>query len=175
MQAFKIVQLLQRRRLVLPRTLVVSMVALADHPEDDFRRVCLEAIRRLALVHPRTVAECGGIKLMVNSILDPDLTDISQILTFTLLALLDQPATRSFFRPSLVRLLLNTHTPAPMLRFSISFHAVFRQFNAMNMHAQMYPAQELHRLFAVFTDTEAQLEAAASDAGDLVRFIPPQP
>jgi hypothetical protein len=53
------------------------------------------------LQNPDIVASCNGIKTMVDSIVDPELADISGSLTLTLLYLLDQEPTRKYIRPSL--------------------------------------------------------------------------
>ena len=91
----------------LTRSLVQSLVSIAEQPKDDFRRVCLDAIRELTLLSPAIVASCNGIRTLVDSILDPACVDIANSLTLTLLYLIDSETTRGFLRPSvdLVRLI----------------------------------------------------------------------
>ncbi len=91
MQALKLVRhIIALDPQCCPRALIQSLVAIADHPRDDFRRVCLDAIKELALTNPERVAACNGIRTMVEAILDPTCQDISCSLTLTLLFLLDQ-------------------------------------------------------------------------------------
>ena len=100
----------------LSRALVQSILAIAEQPKDDFRRVSLDALRELMLTVPRLVCSCNGMRVLVDSILDPACSDIAANLTLTLVFLLDQPSTRQHLRPSLdlVRLLsVFTDTSAP--------------------------------------------------------------
>ena len=100
----------------LSRALVQSILAIAEQPKDDFRRVSLDALRELMLTVPRLVCSCNGLRVLIDSILDPACSDIAASLTLTLVFLLDQPSTRQHLRPSLdlVRLLaVFTDTSAP--------------------------------------------------------------
>lgn len=101
MQALKLVRhLMTVDPTLIPRTIVASLVSIAEHPKDDFRRVCLDAIRELVLINPDIVASCNGIKTIVDSILDTACQDIAGSLTLTLLFLLDQDSMRRYLRPS---------------------------------------------------------------------------
>lgn len=55
----------------MPTSLVRSIVAIAGHKDDNMRRVCLETLRELALVNIEIVAEANGVKVLVDSILEP--------------------------------------------------------------------------------------------------------
>ena len=117
LQAFKLYKrLLALQPHRLSRALVQSILSIAEQPKDDFRRVSLDAVREMMLLIPELVCSCNGIRVLLDSILDPACSDIAAKLTLTLLFLLDQPATRQFLRPSLdlVRLLsVFTDTAAP--------------------------------------------------------------
>lgn len=82
------------------RTVCVSLVALAEQPKDDFRRVALDALRELAFTNPAVLASAGGTRVLIDALLDPSLADASGNLTLTLLYLLDQPSTRCYIRDS---------------------------------------------------------------------------
>lgn len=48
MQALKIIRrMIEVDAAALPRTLVVTLVAVAQQPDDDFRRVCIDTLRQL--------------------------------------------------------------------------------------------------------------------------------
>ena len=100
----------------LSRALVQSILAIAEQPKDDFRRVSLDAVREMMLTVPGLVCSCNGMRVLIDSILDPACSDIASNLTLTLVFLLDQPSTRQYLRPSLdlIRLLsVFTDTSAP--------------------------------------------------------------
>lgn len=100
----------------LSRSLVQSLVSIAEQPKDDFRRVCLDALRELALLSPSLVASCNGLRTLIDSILDPACSDLGPTLTLTLLHLLDSEETRTTLRPGvdLMRLMaVFTDTTAP--------------------------------------------------------------
>ena len=70
MQALKLV----RRMMVvdpsaMSRSLVKSLIAIAEHRKDDFRCVCLDAVRELVLLNPELVASCNGIKVRTDVLL----------------------------------------------------------------------------------------------------------
>jgi len=100
----------------ISRSIVQSLVSIADFPKDDFRRVCLDAVRELVVVQPGLVASCSGLKTIVDSILSPTCQDIAGSLTLTLIFLLDQDRTRRYMRPSadiLTLLSVFTDTSSP--------------------------------------------------------------
>lgn len=117
MQALKLVkQMIVVDPSQLSRTIVNSLVSVAEQPKDDFRRISLDAIRELVLVNPQIVSSCNGIRTIVDSILDQTCQDIASSLTLTLLFLLDQDSTRRVLRPSvdLLKLLsVFTETSTP--------------------------------------------------------------
>jgi Rapamycin-insensitive companion of mTOR, N-term len=55
----------------VPRCVVRSVSAVAGHAEDNFRRVCLETLRELAVACPRAVAAVGGLRCLFAAVLDP--------------------------------------------------------------------------------------------------------
>ena len=100
----------------MSRALVQSILAMAELPKDDFRRVSLHEVREMMLVIPSLVCSCNGVRVLVDSILDPACSDMAGSLALTLLYVLDQPHTRQLLRPSLdiTRLLaVFTDTAAP--------------------------------------------------------------
>jgi Rapamycin-insensitive companion of mTOR, N-term/Rapamycin-insensitive companion of mTOR, domain 5/Rapamycin-insensitive companion of mTOR RasGEF_N domain/Rapamycin-insensitive companion of mTOR, middle domain len=97
MQALKLIRaIMEVAPARMPRSLVQALVSVADAAKDEFRRVCLDTLRELALVNPNIVAACNGIRSMVEAILDAECQDVAGSLTLTLLFLLDQQSTRKF-------------------------------------------------------------------------------
>ncbi|DBA03145.1 TPA: hypothetical protein N0F65_003865 [Lagenidium giganteum] len=79
--------------------LVASVVAIATHKDDNMRRVCLETLRELTLANVLIVAEANGIRVLVDSILEPSFQDLADSLILTLLIVLNEPATRQYIEP----------------------------------------------------------------------------
>lgn len=102
MQALKLIrQFMKVAPHLIPRSVVQSLVSIAEHPKDDFGRISLDAIRELVLINPEVVSSCNGIRTIVDSILDTSGQEIAGSLTLTLLFLIDQDSTRKCLRPSL--------------------------------------------------------------------------
>ena len=89
------------RIIQFPRCLAQSLIAIANHQKDEFRSICLDTLRDLALKNVGIVSQCNGIKVIVECILDSSLNDTSQSLLLTLLYILDHPNTRKHLRASL--------------------------------------------------------------------------
>jgi len=102
MQALKLIrQFMKLAPHLIPRSVVQSLVSIAEHPKDDFGRISLDAIRELVLINPEVVSSCNGIRTIVDAILDTSGQEIAGSLTLTLLFLIDQDSTRRCLRPSL--------------------------------------------------------------------------
>ena len=117
LQAFKLYKrLMALAPQHMTRALVQSILAMAELPKDDFRRVSLHEVREMMLSIPQLVCSCNGLRVLVDSILDPACSDMAGSLALTLLYVLDQPHTRQLLRPQLdiTRLLaVFTDTAAP--------------------------------------------------------------
>ncbi|RHY07534.1 hypothetical protein DYB25_005258 [Aphanomyces astaci] len=71
-QALKVVRrLMDIDASQVPTSVVRSVVAIANHKEDNLRRVALETLRELAIANVSVVMQCNGIKTLVDCILDP--------------------------------------------------------------------------------------------------------
>eukprot|EP00743_Colponemidia_sp_Colp-15_P007761 GILK01008403.1.p1 GENE.GILK01008403.1~~GILK01008403.1.p1 ORF type:complete len:1354 (+),score=260.34 GILK01008403.1:95-4156(+) len=102
MQALKLIRRwLEVNPKEVPRNFVQSLVAITEHAEDNFRRVCLETLRELTVRNTQLVALSGGIHVLVDAILDPSCQDVAESLLLTLLFILNEPSTRQFVRPQL--------------------------------------------------------------------------
>jgi rapamycin-insensitive companion of mTOR len=102
---------------LVSRAMVQSLICISEHKSDDFRRVCIDALRDVTVVNPAVVASCSGVAVIVQLILDPTCRDVASSLSLTLLYLMDHDATRRFLRPqqdllSLLAVFTDTATAA---------------------------------------------------------------
>ncbi|KAL6058320.1 Cytosolic regulator of adenylyl cyclase [Balamuthia mandrillaris] len=96
---------------LLPRSIVQTIHAIADHRKDPYSRVCLETLVDLSLRNPQVVALTNGIKALIQATVNPIYQDIQDSLILALLYLFDHPDTRSYIRPqSDARLLFSALT-----------------------------------------------------------------
>ncbi|KAF0719358.1 hypothetical protein AaE_010467 [Aphanomyces astaci] len=117
-QALKVVRrLMDIDASQVPTSVVRSVVAIANHKEDNLRRVALETLRELAIANVSVVMQCNGIKTLVDCILDPTCQDLADALLMTIMYLINEPANRNLIHSFVnVQVLLapltDTDTPA---------------------------------------------------------------
>lgn len=58
---------------MLPKFLVNSLVSFAEITDEYFKKEAIETIRLLALGNPELCAHSGGIKLLIEAVLDPSI------------------------------------------------------------------------------------------------------
>jgi len=101
MEALKLVRkMLEMDYSMIPRGVVRSLVAIAMHPDDGLRGVVLETLRQLAMQDTLMVAECQGIRAIVQAIVDPKMKAMAPALTLSLLHLLGNEKSRKAIRMS---------------------------------------------------------------------------
>eukprot|EP00004_Rigifila_ramosa_P013527 TRINITY_DN3004_c0_g1_i1.p1 TRINITY_DN3004_c0_g1~~TRINITY_DN3004_c0_g1_i1.p1 ORF type:complete len:1085 (-),score=258.97 TRINITY_DN3004_c0_g1_i1:103-3207(-) len=86
---------------VMPRSLVQSLVAVAENPEDNFKRVCLETLCEITIRNPALVALTNGLRTIFASVLEPVGQEIMDSLVLTILYVLNDENTRSYVRKDL--------------------------------------------------------------------------
>ncbi|CAM9115932.1 unnamed protein product [Discosporangium mesarthrocarpum] len=86
---------------VIPRDVVQTLVVVSGHMEDNFRRVCLETLRELALANPRVVAQANGFQTLFAAALEPATQDMVDILLTSLMSIIEDPNARKYIRPQL--------------------------------------------------------------------------
>lgn len=102
MQALKCIKKwIEMQPLGLPTTIISSIVAVASDPDDNFRRVCLESLRILALHNPIWVSECRGITTLFDSLLEPSLQDVADSILLSLLFIMEDPKNKRYIRINL--------------------------------------------------------------------------
>ncbi|CAK4241874.1 unnamed protein product [Aphanomyces euteiches] len=80
----------------MPACVVRSIVAIANHKEDNLRRVALETLRELAIANVSVVIQCNGMRTLVDCILDPTCQDLADALLMTVMYLVNEPANRDY-------------------------------------------------------------------------------
>lgn len=88
----------------MPRSVCMALISVADDAKSDdrtFRRACLEALRDLSVRNAVLVAHCSGFRPIVEAMLTSDSETFAESLTYGLLFVLNNPATRCLLRPSL--------------------------------------------------------------------------
>ena len=80
---------------------VMSLIGIASNGKHEYQRICLDSLRELCIINPLIIQKCNGFKILIDLILNPSLTDISNHLILTILYILDHPNTRKYLRPSL--------------------------------------------------------------------------
>eukprot|EP01137_Pigoraptor_chileana_P027953 Opistho-2@11269 len=83
---------------LMPRSIVASIVAIADNSEDRFSRVCLETLTELAVRCPKIVAQADGFRTILRSILLTNNRKLVDTLCLAILCVVNRSETRRFLR-----------------------------------------------------------------------------
>ena len=82
-----------------PKAICNSLIALSESENDDFKDFGLEALRLLSSSNLMIVAWSGGIKVLINAILDIKCSQaLSENIIFTLSYLLNEAETRKYLK-----------------------------------------------------------------------------
>ncbi|KAI8055952.1 Rapamycin-insensitive companion of mTOR, N-term-domain-containing protein [Syncephalis plumigaleata] len=146
-QAIKLIRVcveVPRGAEVIPESILRAMVAIAEQVDDAYRNLCLETLCELAVRCVESAVRCGGIRVVLNALLDGQHT-LSESLVLTLLYLLDAPQTRYYLRPGVdVEMSISCFTDG----FSRGQTAIERMKNASTTLKYLYD-HGLVRLFYV--------------------------
>eukprot|EP01117_Protostelium_nocturnum_P011476 TRINITY_DN4163_c0_g1_i2.p1 TRINITY_DN4163_c0_g1~~TRINITY_DN4163_c0_g1_i2.p1 ORF type:complete len:1169 (+),score=280.38 TRINITY_DN4163_c0_g1_i2:189-3695(+) len=74
---------------LLPNNIIYTLVSIAEHQEDSLSRICIEVMCEITIRYPKGSSHCGGIKLILNSILDPNHSSIQDPLVLCIIFLLN--------------------------------------------------------------------------------------
>lgn len=95
MQALKIIKrVVEVSADTIPTAFVRSLIAVSSQKEDNFRRVSLECLRELSTKNAKIVADCGGFKVLFDSILDVGTKELAEPILISMLYLLNNASTR---------------------------------------------------------------------------------
>ncbi|KAL4497964.1 hypothetical protein ABPG72_014821 [Tetrahymena utriculariae] len=81
-----------------PKLLANSLVAFAESTDEQYKSASIEIVRKLAMGNPQQCAWSGGIKLLIDCIIDPNLESQSDAIVQSLLFLLNDPEYRNLIR-----------------------------------------------------------------------------
>ena len=78
-----------------PKLLANTLVSLSESSEDLIKKAVIENLRKLAISNSELAAWSGGIRILVEAIIDPTTREMSESLTYTLLYLVNDPTSRN--------------------------------------------------------------------------------
>jgi rapamycin-insensitive companion of mTOR len=77
-----------------PLSFARSLVAIANHKDDNIRRVCIETLRELSVVNPDIVSKSNGFSCLLEAVLDPSTHDMGEPIVMSILYLMNNVNTR---------------------------------------------------------------------------------
>ncbi|KRX02551.1 Armadillo-type fold [Pseudocohnilembus persalinus] len=100
-----------------PKLLANSLISFAEQADIQFKKPAVETVRKLALGYPELCAASGGIRLLIDSIIDVQISDLSESIVYTLLYLINEPKHRDVIKvyldiPSLFAIFTEIDFPA---------------------------------------------------------------
>ncbi|TPX50488.1 hypothetical protein SeLEV6574_g00869 [Synchytrium endobioticum] len=84
---------------IIPQSLVRMLVALAEQSDEKFRGISAETLCELAVRNPELVALSGGLKVILQVLLEGP-SELSDALLTVLVHILDAQVTRKYLRPA---------------------------------------------------------------------------
>ncbi|KAJ3112369.1 hypothetical protein HDU96_004614 [Phlyctochytrium bullatum] len=144
---------------VVPHSVVRTLVAIAEQPDDKFRIVALETLCELAVTNIEAVALCGGLKSIFGALLDGP-QEILEMLIITVTHILDQERTRAYVRPS-VDLEVSEFRPGPDILPSDEIRRV-----GVESLYDIFRISSLGNLYEFMTSKGRQ---------DVTQIVPPNP
>jgi hypothetical protein len=102
LQGLKLIRhLMQVNHTYVTRPIIVTLLALSEQPKEEFRVVALDTLKDLLLTQPAVIlGTTNARQILIDAILDPQLTEVSSPLTWSMLYLFDSPSTRHLFSPA---------------------------------------------------------------------------
>lgn len=98
MQALKVMEKVQQVASdIYPLTFARSLVAVANFKEDNFRKICIDSLRDLALTNPGLVAAVDGFVPLMDAVLEPITQPMADSILLAIIYLLNDPVTRYIF------------------------------------------------------------------------------
>ncbi|KAJ6245061.1 cytosolic regulator pianissimo [Anaeramoeba flamelloides] len=91
----------------IPRSFVLSLVAISENENDPMRISCLLALCEIAIKSPKIVSVCGGISLICKMCIDPKLVKIQPVLLRCLLNLLNCQKKKRYLSESDLKIILS--------------------------------------------------------------------
>ncbi|ELR24886.1 cytosolic regulator of adenylate cyclase [Acanthamoeba castellanii str. Neff] len=82
-----------------PRCIIQSLLAIVETRDDSFVRIALDTLALLAVQNIKGVAQCGGMRTLLNALVDPTFSDQHDSLLAGVLYILNHPQNRAYLRP----------------------------------------------------------------------------
>ncbi|SAL99279.1 hypothetical protein [Absidia glauca] len=80
------------------QNIVRAVVAVAEQTDCRLRNICLETIAELAILDTGLTVRSGGLRVIMQALLDGQL-NMTEVLSYALLYILDSPKRRTYLRP----------------------------------------------------------------------------
>ncbi|TKY87021.1 hypothetical protein EX895_003698 [Sporisorium graminicola] len=110
---------------LLSSGVVRALAAVAEHPEDKLRNICLETLAELAVFDVRLLIKGGGLRSTLQALTE-GATEFSPVLVQVFVYLVDMPGTRQHLRPGVdLEIALSGFTETPVQK-PITYDALLR-------------------------------------------------
>ncbi|SJX66514.1 related to protein ste16 [Sporisorium reilianum f. sp. reilianum] len=110
---------------LLSSGVVRALAAVAGHPEDKLRNICLETLAELAVFDVRLLIKSGGLRSTLQALTE-GATEFSPTLVQVFIYLVDMPGTRQHLRPGVdLEIALSGFTETPVQK-PITYDALLR-------------------------------------------------
>lgn len=91
-----------------PQSFMRSLVAVANHKDDNIRRVCLETLRQLTVINPAIVLQASGLSCLLDAVIEPSTHDMAESILMSVLYLLNDSSSRWLCFIERERLIIST-------------------------------------------------------------------
>ncbi|KAH8104684.1 Rapamycin-insensitive companion of mTOR, N-term-domain-containing protein [Cristinia sonorae] len=84
----------------LSKQIMRAIVAVAEHPEDPFRPICVQTLSEILLIDIELLAKTGGIRVLLHALAEGPL-EMAPIISSAFLYIVDSPRTRAYLHPGI--------------------------------------------------------------------------
>ncbi|THG99686.1 hypothetical protein EW026_g2711 [Hermanssonia centrifuga] len=84
----------------LSETVMRAFIAVAEHPEDPFKPICVQTLTEILLIDIDLVARTGGLRVLLHALAEGPL-EMAPILSSAFLYIADSPRTRAYLHPGI--------------------------------------------------------------------------
>ncbi|THH23167.1 hypothetical protein EUX98_g8011 [Antrodiella citrinella] len=84
----------------LSKQIMRALVAVAEHPEDPFKPICVQTLSEILLIDIELMAKTGGIRVLLHALAEGPL-EMAPIISSAFLYIVDSPRTRAYLHPGI--------------------------------------------------------------------------